>query len=215
MLEIKFDSANEMVMVEYLKSLFKDNPILLQNIVEPKVNSIIEGGNVSAMIHEKLKELYDIGEIKQVISDTIGTFDLDRKIEESVKEYVSQSLSDYTIKQKLDDVVKEVVEEEIDSNDSFVQTRTDNILARMIKERIDSINIASIVQKEVRVAVQSHKDEIAKSIPGVVSYVQNSSPVPSDIIVLHSSPEITTALTWLLQMFVKENKLKIVSVNGN
>ena len=57
MIDIKIDNQNEAMFVEHLKQFIQDNPILLNNLLEPCVNEMISDENIPEQLKARIQQL--------------------------------------------------------------------------------------------------------------------------------------------------------------
>ena len=150
MIEFKFDSDNENIIVDYIKEMIRQNPILLDRILEEPINEIISDFNIP----EKIKQLIDVAivpnaelkdKIHEAISDAVSNAMSEQNSETMIKESIDSKLE--TDEYKL--ILTNAVENSIDTRqvDEQIETAVDNLISnefgnggnsidRMVNEQI-------------------------------------------------------------------------------
>ena len=148
MIEIKFDSTNETILIQHLKELFTRNPILLQNIVEPCVNEMISDQNIPNQIKESIKLGVGLALTPDVIKTTL---------ESALPEILSeQGTLKQVLEEKIDSNAGPIYEAIQDSIDSAVDDRIHaNEIQEAISEKIDECINPSDIESSVEEAISN------------------------------------------------------------
>ena len=170
MIDIKFDSVNEKVFVDHLKSMLSESPIILQNIIEPAINGLISDSNVpqviAALTHaefEKYKTENPLAEqfkteIKQVVDQA---FD-----DESVAS-VESAIGDHLDSEKFTDVVKEIIGDSIDSSD--IERRIGEEVDRAVEHVVDERYITTNVDEAIGEMIDDAHIDILMATTEIIS----------------------------------------------
>ena len=132
MIEIKFDSNNEVVLIQHLKDLFSKNPILLQNIVEPCVNGMISDVDVPKQIKEKIREA-----VQACLTP------------ETIKSGFESALPEILVEQGISSTIDEVVTSIVEADSGIMHDRIQDALTEAIDGEIDSSAIEDAINERV------------------------------------------------------------------
>ena len=125
MLEMKLSEGSESILLGLIKQMIQDNPVLLQNIVEPCVNEIISDSNVSDKtkehIADSVQNYFDENPLGELITSKFEECIVDAFTEHYGTEYVSRMVNDWIGEQGLDpeDSMMEAAKALIDENCSL------------------------------------------------------------------------------------------------
>jgi hypothetical protein len=155
MIEIKFDSNNEHMIVEMIKGMVSSNPILLTNIIEPCVNEIVSDVNIPLKIKEKVTELiakYNQDHPLDVpINESISECILDVFTEKYGAEYVADIVNNFIasedFKVKLTEILQTKIDEYLEGEE--VGNRMDDAVQQYVEHEIDSNTINNLVSEQV------------------------------------------------------------------
>lgn len=146
MIEIKFDSANEVLMLQYMKDLINKNPILLQNILEPTVNGIISDANIPEQIKTKINEHVSIS--KDDVKDTLEEMLHQAIVENDISQMANQSITnllenDENVSAQIDHAIETAVSNVVDDS------RVDDIISDKVCDAIDNHSISEAINSAV------------------------------------------------------------------
>jgi hypothetical protein len=131
-IEIKFDSNNESILVDYLKQLFKDNPILLHNVVESVAGETYLKNEIQTLLSNKIQDLNFEDTIKDLIDYKLNNFDLETLIDDSINDNITQHIR----RDNVPDLISECVNNKIEDRYSDIDHAIDNKLNSFITEKI-------------------------------------------------------------------------------
>jgi hypothetical protein len=200
MIEIKFDSTNETIMVEYLKQLFKDNPILLQNIIEPKVGAIVEG-MINEMISSKALEKA----IASSIEAQVNKIDMGSENDKAITSEIEKCNVERMVE---DEIIDTVLNQSRQMNIPNTITKA---IDEKVNEEINNVDVATHATEKI--------NEWLKHLPRPECPIQEIKPdtvesKSSVEVVVLSPQEDIEALVFLLTLFKKGHRITIHSING-
>ena len=186
MIEIKFDSNNESIMLSHLKDMFTANPILLQNIVEPCVNGMISDQNVPAQIKEAIKQGVQLTLTPEVIKANFEAALPDIMQEQGVVSSIDRILTDAIesdhgpIHDMIQSSIDDCIDQQVSSND-IRDTISDKIdehindrdIESAIEEAVDGADIDRKVETAIRDYVRDVDIENAVNISIAHTVEQN------------------------------------------
>ena len=73
MMEFKFSGDNEKLLIECITSMIKDNPIILHNILDPYIQKILDGLDMTYKIETEIVNTVDTYVSNDSIENTIAT----------------------------------------------------------------------------------------------------------------------------------------------
>jgi len=186
-IDLKLDEGSAKVFVEYLQKMITDNPILLQNILEPYMSSITE-----------TLVLYS----KDQVGDVYST--------ENIKDIIQEEINKRLDQGELDDALDVLLEKKIQGHD------IDNLIDCRIKHLITDygLNKQTIIQI-LRTEAKEMLDQNRNQIPGLQDHTEVIAEGEGyDIIKIRCKTSLSPSFMWMIQNLTDKNSIEIVTAGS-
>jgi len=186
MIEMKLDANSQTLFVDYLKQFIQDNPILLQNIIEPCINEMISDTDIPDHIKDKVNsaivcyftsnpmdaqikdafsecivsafsETYGEDFTKRMVTEWFESNPPTDVIHEVARDYVNEMDHDVDINDAINDRVIDAVNDEIDP--TTIQEQAREQIDELIRDSLRESRIDSALEEAVENKVESHMED--------------------------------------------------------
>ena len=151
MIDIKLDANSQTLFVEHIKQFIHDNPILLQNIIEPSVNEIISDTDVSKNITDKITQsilsYFAVNPLATQINDNLKECIVSAFSETYGSDYIHRMVNEWFDTQNLTENIKELLSEHINPED--VETKVEEIISEAVTDVVDHDVINEAIHEHI------------------------------------------------------------------
>jgi len=187
MIDLKLDEGSAIIFVEYLKKMITDNPIILQNILEPHISKIIT-------------------ELEVYSKDQVGDVYSTENIKDIIQEEINKRLDQGELTGALDVLLEKRVNDH-DVNETF-ESKIDDLIS---DSGVDKDDVINIIREEAKKMLDQNRNQI----PGLQDHTEVIAEGEGyDIIKIRCKTSLSPSFMWMIQNLVDKNSIEIVTAGS-